>query len=622
MNRFFSFAKKWWYEKLSHRVVLSVVAICLVLLSAQGAFTVVMGRRVVDHFIASRNYELAKNVSLTVTGFFNDLLDILDSQGRQIVSQDSRAVQSEMILMFREQYAYTFGDIYLLDGAGRVCIKLGGTIYDVVKKGVEEYDPPVEMELDGSVNRAVASGLITISGSKFFHYTGTPYIIMTVPVEIPGITGNAAFLVANVDLRTLWTRLGRYQLNDGSLYVLDSEGKIVAGSNRRELGNPWPLTWIDFRQSGMFSYKEGRKKHTVSIYPSGQYLKWYVAVDQRLGPLLVLSRWIIAGSLFFTLLSALVVVFLLRGLLKRALFPIELLTKEAYKAAESGKPENEIALSTDRTLPEYSDIGVLVSAFNSMVRGVNEARKKLEKLNRELEKRVRMRTQDLEAANRELENFSYIVSHDLKAPVRGVGQLASWIKEDYRGLLDKEGTRMLDLLQSRVLRMNRLIDGILQYSRIGRMKEPEEDVGLNITVSEVIDMLAPPADFRIEVVSELPVITGEPTRMAQLFQNLIGNAIKHMDKEQGRIIIKCDNEGDRYRFSVEDNGPGIAKKYHEKIFQIFQVLDRRENEENTGIGLSLAKRIEELLGGSIWVESEEGKGSIFYFTTPKKGKGR
>jgi signal transduction histidine kinase len=622
MNRFFSSAKKWWYEKLSHRAVLSVVTICLLFISAQGAFTVVLGRRVVDHFIESRNYEFAKNVSFNITSFFNDLLDILNSQARQIVSQDSQDVQSKMIVIFREQYAYTFGDIYLLDGEGRVRIKLGGTIYDVVKKGVEVYDPPVEMELDGSVKRAVATGIISVSGSNFFHYTGTPYIIITIPVEVSGITGNAAFFAVNVDLRTLWTRLGRYLLKDGSLYVVDSEGKIVAGSNRRELGNPWPLDGIDFRQSGTYSYKEGRQKHTVAVCPTGQYLKWYVAVDQRLGPLLVLSRWIFAGSLFFTLLSALAVVFLLSGLMKRTLYPIELLIKEAYKAAESGKPENEIILSTDRTLPEYSDIGVLVSAFNSMVRGVNEARKKLEKLNRELEKRVRLRTQDLETANRELENFSYIVSHDLKAPVRGVGQLASWIKEDYRGLLDKEGTRMLDLLQSRVLRMNRLIDGILQYSRIGRMKEPEEDVDLNITVSEVIDMLAPPADFRIEVVSELPVITGEPTRMAQLFQNLIGNAIKHMDKEQWRIIIKCDDKGDRYRFSVEDNGPGIAKKYHEKIFQIFQVLDRREGEENTGIGLSLVKRIVELLGGSIWVESEEGKGSIFYFTIPKKGKGR
>ncbi|MBN2322797.1 MAG: GHKL domain-containing protein [Spirochaetes bacterium] len=622
MNRFFFYVKKWWYEKLSHRVVLSVVWICVVLLSAQGAFTVIMGRRIVDHFIESRNYELAKNISLNVTDFFNDLLDILESQARQIVLQHSQESQSEMLVTFREQYAYTFGNLYLLDGTGRVRVKLGGTLYDVMKKGVEVYEPPVEMELDESVNRAVASGLITVSGSRFYNYTGTPYIIMTVPVGISAITGNAAFFVVNVDLRTLWTRLGKYLLKDGSLYVLDSEGKIVAGSNRRELGNTWPIEGIDFRQPGTHSYKEGRQKHTVSIYPSGQYLQLYVAVDQRLGPSLGLSRWIIAGSLFFTLLSILVVVFLLRGLLKRALYPIELLTKEAYKAAESGKPENEIVLSSGRTFPEYSDIEVLISAFNGMVRGVNEARKKLERMNRELEVRVKLRTRDLEAANRELENFSYIVSHDLKAPVRGIGQLASWIKNDYQGKLDEEGARMLDLLQSRVLRMNRLIDGILQYSRIGRMKEPEEDIDLNVTVSEVIDILAPPESFRIEVMPGLPTVVGEPTRMTQLFQNLIGNAIKHMDKEQGRIIIKCEDEGGRFRFSVEDNGPGVAEKYHEKIFQIFQTLDRRKGEENTGIGLSLVKRIVELQGGSIWVESEVGKGSVFFFTIPKRGKER
>ncbi|GAK54951.1 multi-sensor signal transduction histidine kinase [Candidatus Vecturithrix granuli] len=239
------------------------------------------------------------------------------------------------------------------------------------------------------------------------------------------------------------------------------------------------------------------------------------------------------------------------------------------------------------------------------------------RFNTELEQRVRQRTAQLDAANKELQSFVYAASHDLKAPLRGINSLASWIQTDYARIFDAKGREMLDLLVNRVKRMDRLIDGILYYSRIGRVYEPREKLDLNVLVQEVIDLLASPDHIHITVENTLPVIIAERTRILQVFQNLLSNAIKFLDKPQGTITIRCDEAGANWRFSVTDNGPGIDPKYHDKIFQIFQTLQPRDELESTGIGLSIVKKIVECYGGKIWVESELGNGSTFLFNFPK-----
>ncbi len=239
---------------------------------------------------------------------------------------------------------------------------------------------------------------------------------------------------------------------------------------------------------------------------------------------------------------------------------------------------------------------------------------------RHLEELVAQRTTDLEAANQELKDFAYIVSHDLKAPLRAISQLATWVSEDYGATLPAEGQQQLGLMIERVRRMHALIDGILQYSRIGRVQEQRRDVDLNKVVADAIVMLTPPPHIQVCIDGELPIVFAEQVRMEQLFQNLIGNAIKYMDKPQGEIVISAINEGNRYRITVADNGPGIDKKYHQKIFQIFQTLaPSSSNTDSTGIGLSLVKKIIELHGGTIEVESEPGKGSKFIFTLEQRG---
>jgi len=226
---------------------------------------------------------------------------------------------------------------------------------------------------------------------------------------------------------------------------------------------------------------------------------------------------------------------------------------------------------------------------------------------------------ELELANNELKDFAYIVSHDLKAPLRAIGSLSHWIYADYKDKFDKDGKVQLDLLVNRVNRMQSLIEGILEYSRVGRVSEVKEAINSNTLIREIIDSLSPPSHISIVVDFPLPDVYYEKTRIRQVFANLIGNAIKYMDKPVGEIHIGCIQDGSYWKFSVKDNGPGIDKKYYDRVFQIFQTLHARDEVESTGIGLTIVKKIIEMYGGKIWIESELGKGSTFYFTIPIQG---
>lgn len=219
--------------------------------------------------------------------------------------------------------------------------------------------------------------------------------------------------------------------------------------------------------------------------------------------------------------------------------------------------------------------------------------------------------------NEELSHFAYVVSHDLKAPLRGIKVVAEWLCEDYADKLGAEAKEQMALLQSRVDRMHNLIDGVLQYSRVGRIKEDMVDVDLNALLPVIVDTIAPPAHIRIALAPGLPTLTGEKTRLIQVFQNLLTNAVKFMDKPQGQIQVGCTDEGDFWRFQVTDNGPGIEEKHFERIFRIFQTLAPKDERESTGIGLTLVKKIVELYGGRVWLESQVGQGSTFFFTFPK-----
>jgi two-component system, LuxR family, sensor kinase FixL len=232
------------------------------------------------------------------------------------------------------------------------------------------------------------------------------------------------------------------------------------------------------------------------------------------------------------------------------------------------------------------------------------------------EEQRRELTLQLEAANRDLKDFAYIISHDLKAPLRGVSSIAHWLTSQYGDKFDAEGQELIVLLGGRVRRMEQMISGVLEYSRIGHKIMRGTSIDLNDVMTQIIQDIVPGERIKVIVENNLPILNIDPVRIRQVFQNLIDNSVKFMDKPEGEIRIGCERQGENWCFWVQDNGPGIAEEHFERIFQMFQTLVSRDKTENTGIGLTLIKRIIELYKGNIWLTSTPGQGSTFYFTLP------
>ncbi|MBW3585888.1 MAG: PAS domain S-box protein, partial [Cyanobacteria bacterium 0813] len=226
--------------------------------------------------------------------------------------------------------------------------------------------------------------------------------------------------------------------------------------------------------------------------------------------------------------------------------------------------------------------------------------------------------QELTRSNAELEQFAYVASHDLQAPLSTIAGYAQLLEKRCQNQLDAQGNKFIRNIVNSCGRMQALIDDLLEYSRVGRSEKPFDVIDCNLVFEDACANLQ--LAIRQEQASvtrgDLPRVRGDSFQLLQLFQNLIGNAIKYRSSDAPVVHVGASRQGDSWVFSVQDNGIGIAEQYHPRIFQIFQRLHTQKQYSGTGIGLAICQRIADRHGGRLWVESEPNRGSTFYFSIP------
>ncbi len=253
-------------------------------------------------------------------------------------------------------------------------------------------------------------------------------------------------------------------------------------------------------------------------------------------------------------------------------------------------------------------IGRVESAFNEMGRHLLVSKQARERVVAELRR-----------SNEDLDRFAYSASHDLRAPLRGIRSLTDWIAEDVASTASAETLENLALVRSRVDRLDLLLDGLLKYARIGRSGGEPEEIDVAALVAQIAEDLAPTAGFSVAVRGEIPILHADRAPFEQVLRNLIGNALKHQDGDTGSVTVSARDLGDAVEFRVEDDGPGIPARFHQRIFAMFQTLRPRDEREGSGMGLAIVKRTVEVHGGSVRVESAPpARGSAFIFTWTKQ----
>ena len=287
------------------------------------------------------------------------------------------------------------------------------------------------------------------------------------------------------------------------------------------------------------------------------------------------------------------------------------LAEKAFaKAREGGIGKFDGYCTTAKGTPKWWEV-VVTPMF-----GENNQVREILSVSRDITSR-KIAKEATEKRNQELQQFASIVSHDLKAPLRGISSLSEMIIEDLQDAVPTENLHQLNLLQKRVSRMNALIDGLLQYSRIGIQEIPIELVNMEDLLQETIDSLDPPAGFKITPLTPLPTFNTKKILLSQVLSNLISNAIKHHHLEQGQIDLSVKDSPQHYEFAIADDGPGIAEEHRDRIFEIFQTLENNTSTTNTGIGLALIKKIVQSEGGEFWLDPQTEKGAKFCFTWKK-----
>ncbi|AJD40045.1 sensor histidine kinase protein [Rhizobium gallicum bv. gallicum R602sp] len=292
----------------------------------------------------------------------------------------------------------------------------------------------------------------------------------------------------------------------------------------------------------------------------------------------------------------------------------------------SGQRKNGVAFPLDVSVSEVKSGGT--KAFVGIVRDISERVTQEERLKTTLAQ-LEDYTADLERSNHDLDEFAYIASHDLKEPLRGLHNHSRFLLEDYEGLLDDDGVRRLNRLVRLSQRMEKLVNDLLYFSRIGRQQLAVKRTDINLVIKDVIatmELLLEERHAKVVIDGQLPEVVCDALRLTEVFRNLITNAIKYNDKPHPLVsigylerFVARDGTTARNVFFVKDNGKGIPKEFHEDIFRIFKRLEKsQDSDDGTGAGLTFVRKIIARHNGEIWLESEVGAGTTFYFTLGRK----
>jgi signal transduction histidine kinase len=442
----------------------------------------------------------------------------------------------------------------------------------------------------------------------------------------------------DLDLGWLNEQAAALSLPEGAVFaIVDAAGTIVARAPEAEgaVGQAFP-------ESPVFSEILEKKSGTEEITGEGGTTRLYgfTPIDQPVSTGLIALVGIPKSTAFASVNEDLTQNILVISVVGVLVLIAAWVGSEFFIIRQTRQLVTATRLVSGGDLAARSGIGsasgefaALGNAFDEMAatleqRAAEQKRteEELRRLNESLEERVEQRTQEvhehaaqLARSNAELEDFTYVVSHDLKEPLRGIEAFTGFLAEDYGDRLDDEGRRYLGVVRESSVRMKDLIEDLLELSRVGREQAHYEATDVGALVREaLVDLRYAAAEKGVQVTepATYPTLSCDRLRMKEVFKNLLSNAIKFSDKPRPNVEIKWESRGDEYWFCVADDGIGIDPQYHDKVFQIFQRIERREDYPGTGAGLTICKKIIESHGGRIGVESTRGDGCRFWFTLP------